>query len=544
MSTAATSEILVIGAGIAGASTALRLADAGSHVTVLSATAPGASASAQALGGIAAAIGPDDAPALHMEDTLAAGGELCREATVRGVVERAAASIDWLIEHGVHFDRDDGALHLTQEGAHSRRRIVHAADATGRAVMKVLSRKLATHPRVTLLERHTAVELTLREDPSTPGGRSCTGARVLDARHGLLSTLHANHVVLATGGASGIYGVSTNASRPVGDGIALAWRAGCRVADLEMVQFHPTALRHPRSEGWLVTEAVRGEGGRLLLPNGERFMFRHDPRGELAPRDIVARAIHAEMTEHQLDSVLLDISHAGADFIRRHFPNTFKHCSTIGIDITREPLPVAPAAHYTCGGVVTGGAGQTDLAGLYAIGETAWTGLHGANRLASNSLLEGLVYGEAVAAAILAGVPRGASPAPAAPSPALHAVRPGCPRAATEEAASLAGELRELMSREVGIVRSDRGLASAVDRLEAVRARAEALHEAHGPHAVLVELRNLACVGALVAHSALLRGESRGAHYNRDHPASSSHALSTVLQPSAAPRLLDPRAVA
>lgn len=544
MSSRAASEVLVIGAGIAGATTALRLADAGSLVTVLSRTAPGASASAQALGGIAAAIGPDDSPALHMQDTLAAGGELCRPATVRGVVERAAASIAWLEDHGVSFDRDDGALHLGQEGAHSRRRIVHAADATGRAIMKVLSRKLAAHPRVTLLERHAAVELTLQEDPSTPGGRACTGARVLDERHGLLRTLRASHVVLATGGASGIYSVSTNASRPVGDGIALAWRAGCRVADLEMVQFHPTALRHPRSEGWLVTEAVRGEGGRLLLPNGERFMFRHDPRGELAPRDIVARAIHAEMAEHQLDSVFLDISHAGADFVRQHFPNTFKHCRTIGIDITREAMPVAPAAHYTCGGVVTGGAGQTDLAGLYAIGETAWTGLHGANRLASNSLLEGLVYGEAVAATILAGVPRGSSPAPAAQVPALQAVRPACTPAVEEAAGRLASEIRELLSREVGIVRSDRGLASAVKRLEELQARAAALYDAHGPHAALVELRNLACVGALAAHSALLRGESRGAHYNQDHPDQAPQALSTVLQPSAPPRLLDPRAVA
>ncbi|NGP51880.1 L-aspartate oxidase, partial [Thioalkalivibrio sp. XN8] len=401
------SDILVIGAGVAGASAALRLADAGRRVTVLARTALEDSASNQAMGGIAAAIGPDDAPALHLADTLAAGGELCRESTVRGVVERAPDAIEWLLDQGAAFDRRDGALDLTREGGHSRRRVVHAADTTGRAVMQALLRRLRAHPGITLLEQHAAVDLLVEPEPGAPGARACRGAQVLDLERGLLRTLHADHVVLATGGASGIYAISTNRSRPVGDGIALAWRAGCRVADLEMMQFHPTALRHPGAEGWLVTEAVRGEGGRLLLPDGERFMHRYDARGELAPRDVVARAIHTEMAAHKLEYVLLDISHAGAGFIRTHFPNTLEHCLAVGIDITREPIPVAPAAHYTCGGVVTGGAGQTDVAGLYAIGETAWTGLHGANRLASNSLLEGLVYGEAVTAAILADVPRG-----------------------------------------------------------------------------------------------------------------------------------------
>lgn len=525
------SDVLVIGAGIAGASAALRLADAGRHVTVLARTALSGSASAQALGGIAAALAPDDSPRLHFEDTLAAGGGLCREATVRGVVERAPASIAWLIAQGVAFDRLDGQLDLTQEGAHSRRRIVHVADATGRAIMAVLGRRLAAHPRITLLRDHAAVELLTRRDAATPGGLNCVGAQVLDESRGLLITLQASHVVLATGGASGVYEISTNAARPVGDGIALAWRAGCSVADLEMVQFHPTALRHRDAEGWLVTEAVRGEGGRLLLPDGERFMFRYDPRGELAPRDIVARAIHAEMSAHKLDFVLLDISHAGPEFVRSHFPNTHARCAELGIDITRQPMPVAPAAHYSCGGIVTGGSGETSIGGLYAIGETAWTGLHGANRLASNSLLEGLVYGEAVSGALLAEVPQGSAVEPvqsfSPPRPVL--TRPAA--AVREEARQLAREIRCTMSRDVGIVRSDAGLAAAVNTLDRLRLRGEALCARHGPSPELLELRNLACVAALIARSAMLRRESRGAHYNIDHPDTGPLAAETIMRP-------------
>jgi len=531
MNAAIANDVLVIGAGIAGASAALRLADAGRHVTVVMRTPLAGSASAQALGGIAAAMAPDDSPALHFEDTIAAGNGLCREATVRGVVERAPATIAWLIAQGVAFDRIGGKLDLTREGAHSRRRIVHVADATGRAIMAVLGRRLEEHPRITLLPRHAAVELLTRRDAATPGGLNCVGARVLDENRGLLRTLHAGHVVLATGGASGIYEISTNAARPVGDGIALAWRAGCSVADLEMVQFHPTALRQPDAEGWLVTEAVRGEGGHLLLPDGERFMFRYDPRGELAPRDIVARAIHAEMIAHKLEYVLLDISHKEPEFVRAHFPNTHARCAELGIDITREPIPVAPAAHYTCGGIVTGGSGETAIGGLYAIGETAWTGLHGANRLASNSLLEGLVYGEAVSAAILADVPQGAAIEPAPSMEPPQAVITSLAAHVRTEALQLAQAIRRTLSRDVGIVRSDRGLAAATAALDRLQARSEALYAQHGPAAELLELRSLACVAALVARSALLRPESRGAHFNLDHPESGPVAVETVMRP-------------
>jgi L-aspartate oxidase len=543
MNTRPASDVIVIGAGVAGASVALRLADAGRRVTVLARTPLNASASAQALGGIAAAIGPDDSPELHLADTLDAGAGLCREDTVRGVVERAPAEIDWLLAQGVEFDRDDGGLDLGQEGAHCRRRIVHAADATGRAIMAALGRRLETHPHITLLARHHAIELLVDGDAASPGARRCTGVRALDAGRGVVRDLPATHVLLATGGASGIYPVSTNQSRPVGDGMALAWRAGCRVADMEMVQFHPTGLRHPEAEGWLVTEAVRGEGGRLLLPDGERFMFRYDPRGELAPRDIVARAIFTEMATHRLEHVLLDISHKGAEFVRRHFPNTWSRCLELGIDITREPMPVAPAAHYTCGGVVTGGAGQADLAGLYAIGETAWTGLHGANRLASNSLLEGLVFGEAAAAAILAEVPRPAREAgPDRPVP--QGVLAPLPAAVTTEARQLAQAIRQALAEHVGIVRNDAGLAAATRRLEALQLRSDALYDRHGPTETLLELRALACVAVLVGRSALLRRESRGVHFNRDHPEPGPQARSTVLRPDDGAWLIDPRAVA
>jgi L-aspartate oxidase len=525
------SDVLVIGAGIAGATAALRLADAGRNVTVAAKTALDGSASAQALGGIAAAIAPDDDPALHLADTVAVGGGLCREAVVRGVVERAPAAIEWLVAQGVEFDRSGGRLDLGREGGHGRRRIVHSADATGRAVMAVLARRLAAHPRVQVLPGHAAVELVMRLDDSVPGGRACSGAQLLDLGRGLVRTLHANHVVLATGGASGVYAISTNVMRPVGDGIALGWRAGCKVANLEMIQFHPTALRHPAAEGWLVTEAVRGEGGRLLLPGGERFMFRHDARGELAPRDVVARAIHAEMTERGLDFVLLDISHADPEFVRSHFPNTHARCAGLGIDITREPMPVAPAAHYSCGGLVTGGAGETDVHGLFAVGETAWTGLHGANRLASNSLLEGLVFGEAAGAAILAEVPRGRAPSPARQRALPRAIVTGAPPALREEARELARAIRQAMSREAGIVRSDRGLATAVNRLEELHARSEFLFSQHGLSPELLELRTLSLVALLVARSALARPESRGAHFNADHPESAPVAADTILRP-------------
>jgi L-aspartate oxidase len=523
-------DVLVVGAGIAGAAVAIRLADAGLQVDVLARTPLGGSASAQALGGIAAALGPDDSPALHLEDTLAAGAGLCHPAIARRVVEAAAGGIAWLIEQGVAFDRADGELDLTLEGGHSRRRVVHSADSTGRALMAALGHRLVDHPRIALLLEHAAVDLLVVPDPVGPDRRRCAGVLALDAAGETLRLFPARRVVLATGGASGVYTVSSNAVRPVGDGIAMAWRAGCRVADLELVQFHPTALRHPEAEGWLVTEAVRGEGGRLLLPDGERFMFRYHPRGELAPRDVVARAMHAEMVDRNLDHLRLDISHADPDFVRQRFPNAVQRCAELGIDITREPMPVAPAAHYICGGVLSDATSATDLPGLYAIGETACTGLHGANRLASNSLLEGLVFAAAASQAILADT--GAAERPPDVPESTSVAQPGAlPAETTAEIARLAAAIRHTMSTRVGIVRDDRGLAEALRALEGYSALAQSLFERYGATGQTLELRNMACVATLIARSALLRKESRGAHFNSDHPEPGPTPADTLLTP-------------
>jgi L-aspartate oxidase len=527
----ARADVLVVGAGIAGAGVALRLAEAGLRVTVLAKGPVSDSSSYQAQGGLAAAIGPDDSPARHAADTLAAGGGLCHERQVQRFVAQAPATVSWLLGLGVDFDPEPGGggLALTREGGHSRRRIVHARDATGAAIMEVLGRHLAAHPRIELLAG-TAVDLLTRSGLGLPGPDACVGLQLLDANGRLPGLLFAPQVVLATGGAAGIYTTATNPARPVGDGIAMAWRAGCRLANLEHVQFHPTALRHPRAEGWLVTEALRGEGAHLRLPDGERFMLRHDPRGELAPRDIVARAIYREMTDRGLDRVWLDAHHLPADFLRRRFPAAVERCAARGIDITREPIPVAPAAHYFCGGVRTDGSGATDLAGLYAIGETACTGLHGANRLASNSLLEGVVSGATACDAILADSAR------RLPDGVAISIATGSASAiggeAETEAAALAVAIRGTMSRQVGIVRNDRDLRAALTRLAALEARCGILLERHGLSPALLELKNLACVAGLVARSALARRESRGAHFNSDHPQADAIAAETILSPA------------
>jgi L-aspartate oxidase len=527
-------DALVVGAGIAGAGVALRLAEAGLRVTVLAKGPVSDSASYQAQGGLAAAIGADDSPAQHAADTLAAGGGLCHELQVHSFVAQAPATVSWLLGLGVAFDPEPegGGPALTREGGHSRRRIVHARDATGVAIMEVLGRHLAAHPRIELLAG-TAVDLLTRSGLGLPGPDACVGLQVLDATGRLPGILLAPQVVLATGGATGIYSSATNPARPVGDGIAMAWRAGCRVANLEHVQFHPTALRHPRAEGWLLTEALRGEGAHLRLPDGERFMLRHDPRGELAPRDIVARAIYREMAERGLDQVWLDARHLPADFLRRRFPAAMAQCAALGIDITREPIPVAPAAHYFCGGVRTDGSGATDLAGLYAIGETACTGLHGANRLASNSLLEGVVSGARACDAILADRARRLPYGVTIPGVASLPLAIG--EEADAEAAAIATAIRETMSRQVGIVRNDHGLSVAVMRLAELDARSGVLLERHGLSPALLELKNLACVAGLVARSALARRESRGAHFNSDHPQSDAIAADTLLGPAADP---------
>lgn len=533
MSSTAAFPVLVIGGGLGGLSTALRLADAGLDVGILFKRQTSESASAWAQGGIAAALGPDDSTEAHIADTLTAGAGMCRPEAVRFVVERASAAIEWLTRQGVSFTAD-GALeaqahHLTREGGHSRRRIVHAADATGQAVMAALHARVATHPRITLLPDRIAIDLITARKLGDGGDDRCLGVYALHRESGQVETWAAPHIVLATGGASKVYLYTTNPDTSTGDGIAMAWRAGCRVANLEFVQFHPTCLYHPQAKSVLISEAVRGEGGVLRLPDGQRFMPAHDERAELAPRDIVARAIDAEMKRSGLDCVYLDISHRPAAEIAGHFPNIMKRLQGFGIDMTRQPIPVVPAAHYTCGGVVTDLDARTDLPGLYAIGECTCTGLHGANRLASNSLLECLVFAEAAHRHIVA---THAGTAPRADLPAWDESRVTDPDEQVVVSHNW-DELRRFMWDYVGIVRTNKRLARARHRAELLR---DEIAEFYGHFRVtndLIELRNLALVAELTIRSATARQESRGLHCNRDYPATlpDDQARETVLSP-------------
>lgn len=391
-------DVAIVGSGLAGLTVALQLADT-HRVVIICKRAMTQGASDWAQGGIAAVLDSGDSHDEHTQDTLVAGAGLCDDSATRYIVEQGREAIQWLIDRGVPFTRDDQAelgFHLTREGGHSRRRIIHAADATGHAVVSTLSEQARQHPNITIIEDHFAVDLITSRKLGLPGNR-CYGLYVLEDASGEVQTITATHTVLATGGAGKVYLYTTNPDTATGDGIAMAWRAGCRVSNMEFIQFHPTCLYHPYAKSFLISEAVRGEGGLLKLPDGTLFMPEHDERAELAPRDVVARAIDFEMKKRGLDCVHLDISHQPESFLREHFPTIHARCLELGIDIAREPIPVVPAAHYTCGGVVTDTAGRTDLANLYAVGETGCTGLHGANRLASNSLLECMVIGRAAA---------------------------------------------------------------------------------------------------------------------------------------------------
>ncbi|WP_197387024.1 L-aspartate oxidase [Ralstonia pseudosolanacearum] len=522
-------DVAVVGSGLAGLTVALHLADHRRVVVICKRTLPeGASDWAQ--GGIAAVLDSNDSHDEHVDDTLIAGAGLCDEAATRYIVENGRAAIEWLIGHGVPFTRDAQAelgFHLTREGGHRHRRIIHAADATGHAVVTTLVDKVRAHPNITLLEDHFAIDLVTDVKLGLPGMR-CHGLYVLDGKHGDVKTITASQTVLATGGAGKVYLYTTNPDTATGDGIAMAWRAGCRVANMEFIQFHPTCLYHPFAKSFLISEAVRGEGGRLVLPDGTRFMPAHDERAELAPRDIVARAIDFEMKKRGLDCVYLDISHQSPAFIQEHFPTILARCLELGIDITRQPIPVVPAAHYTCGGVVTDQLGRTDIAGLYAVGETAYTGLHGANRLASNSLLECMVIGRGAAQDIL-GRPTTA-PAPIQ-IPAWDESRV---TDADEEVVVSHNwdELRRMMWNYVGIVRTNKRLERAQHRIALLR---EEIAEYYANFRVshdLLELRNLVEAASLIVDSALSRHESRGLHFSRDYPQTLPKALPTVMQPA------------
>lgn len=519
-------QVLIIGSGAAGLSAALRLADY-LDVAVLCKDQLTEGSTFYAQGGIAAVMGDEDSIDSHIKDTLIAGAGLCSHQAVTFTAERSKAAVMWLVEKGVSFTtetRPDGQLdfHLTQEGGHSHRRILHAHDATGFAIENTLAQLAKQHRNITIYEYYTALDLIKMEG-------KCIGAYAFNNKEQQVRVFKAPITLLATGGASKVYMYTSNPDASSGDGIAIAWRAGCRVANMEFNQFHPTCLYHPKAKSFLITEAIRGEGGILRLPDGSRFMPKHDLRAELAPRDIVARAIDHEMKRLGIDCVYLDISHKPATFITRHFPNVYKRCLTFGFDLTKEPIPVVPAAHYTCGGILTTLTGETDLPGLYATGEVACTGLHGANRMASNSLLECIVFSASAAEHILSRHADFKMP-PNPPSWDDSQVTD------SDEEVVVAHnwhELRRTMWDYVGIVRTNKRLQRALRRVSMLN---QEIHEYYANFRVtkdLIELRNLALVAELIIQSAIARKESRGLHYNSDYPICFEEAIAenTLLTP-------------
>jgi L-aspartate oxidase len=526
-------DVLIIGSGAAGLTLALTLPST-LKIAVLSKGDLANGSTYRAQGGVAAVLDDLDTVDSHVQDTLIAGGGLCRSDAVRFTVEHSREAIQWLIDQGVPFTRDepsareDGGFefHLTREGGHSNRRIIHAADATGAAIFNTLLNQAHQRPNIDLLEQHVAIDLITERRLGLPGKR-CLGAYVLNRSSGEVDTFVARSVVLATGGAAKVYLYTSNSDGACGDGIAMAWRAGCRVGNLEFNQFHPTCLYHPQAKNFLITEALRGEGALLKLPNGERFMQHFDERAELAPRDIVARAIDHEMKRLGIDCVYLDISHQPAEFIKTHFPTVYERCLGFGIDITQQPIPVVPAAHYTCGGVLVDSQGRTDVPGLYAIGETSFTGLHGANRLASNSLLECFVYARSAAADILRQLPNTPIPQDLPGWDASQVTD-------SDEDVIIAhnwDELRRFMWDYVGIVRTSKRLMRAQHRVGLLLSEIDEFYSNYRVSRDLIELRNLALVAELMIQSAMLRKESRGLHYTLDYPQQLPEALDTILVP-------------
>ena len=518
-------DVLIIGGGAAGLATALQLADA-ARITVLCKGDITSGSSHWAQGGVAAVIDPEDSYAAHVADTLEAGAGLCDASVVETTVADAPEIIAQLSAWGVGFDVEDNALHLTREGGHSHRRVVHVADATGKAITQTLTEQVLDHPNIELFNDRIAIDLINLSKLGRYPNR-CAGAHVLNQSTGRVEVFQSKFVVLATGGASKVYLYTSNPDGSTGDGIAMAWRAGCRVANMEFNQFHPTCLYHPHAGSFLISEAVRGEGGILRLPNGERFMQRFDDRAELAPRDIVARAIDHEMKRIGADCVYLDISHRSADFIQAHFPNIAEKCNALGIDITQDAIPVVPAAHYSCGGVVVDTHGRSDLANLYVIGEASCTGLHGANRLASNSLLECLVFARRAANKIRTQLERPSS-FPYIPKWDESKVRD------SDESVMIAhnwDELRRFMWDFVGIVRTDKRLQRAQHRIDLLKQEVADYYANYTITSDLIELRNLLHVADLIVRSALQRRESRGLHFTLDHPQQDAHAQDTILFP-------------
>ncbi|MGL5551532.1 MAG: L-aspartate oxidase [Plesiomonas shigelloides] len=529
-------DVLVIGSGAAGLSFALRVA-AHSKVIVLSKGPLAEGATYYAQGGIAAVFDETDSIESHVQDTLIAGAGLCDKAAVEFIAQNARDCVQWLIDYGVPFDVEehDGAqkFHLTREGGHSHRRILHAADATGKAVQTTLVDKTRLHPNIQLFERYNAVDLIttakLELTDSTQQPNRVLGAYVWNRELERVETIRAKAVILATGGASKVYQYTTNPDISSGDGIAMAWRAGCRVANMEFNQFHPTCLYHPQARNFLLTEALRGEGAYLRRPDGSRFMPDFDSRAELAPRDIVARAIDHEMKRLGADCMYLDISHKPAEFVQAHFPTIYEKLLTLGLDLTAEPIPIVPAAHYTCGGVMVDQHGRTDVDGLYAIGEVSYTGLHGANRMASNSLLECVVYAWSAAEDLLQWLPYADV---VDTLPAWDESQVEC----SDEKVVIQHnwhELRLFMWDYVGIVRTTKRLERALRRINMLKQEIQEYYAHFRVSNNLLELRNLVQVAELIVLCALQRKESRGLHYTLDYPQTLDESRPSVLTPSA-----------
>ncbi|WP_133406148.1 L-aspartate oxidase [Parashewanella tropica] len=524
-------DVLVIGSGAAGLTVALQLAEQ-CKVVLVSKSKLSEGSTYYAQGGIAAVFDDDDSVEAHVKDTMIAGAGLCEESAVRHTVENSKQAIMWLIQSGVAFDKEavtepqGSVYHLTREGGHSHRRILHTADATGKEIQKTLQQRAYEHPNIQVLERYNAVDLISSKKLNLAGNR-VLGAYIWNRDSEQVETVKARSVVLATGGCSKVYQYTSNPDVSSGDGIAMAWRAGCRVANMEFNQFHPTCLYHPDARNFLLTEALRGEGAFLLRPDGTRFMPDFDERAELAPRDIVAQAIDFEIKRLGVDCMYLDISHKPADFIIHHFPTIHKRCLQLGIDITKDRIPVVPAAHYTCGGVMVDSNGKTDVEGLYAIGEVSYTGLHGANRLASNSLLECVVYARSASTHILSQLA----------SLSLPTSLPHWDESQvsdSDEEVIIAHnwhELRLFMWDYVGIVRTNKRLERALRRCEMLQQEIQEYYSNFRVSNNLLELRNLVQVAELIIRCAIDRKESRGLHFNADYPDKQQGSKPTVLHP-------------
>jgi L-aspartate oxidase len=524
-------DVLIIGSGAAGLTLALHLAK-NADVVIISKGPLNEGSTFYAQGGIAAVFDENDSVEAHVTDTLIAGAGLCDKQAVQYTAENAKACLNWLIDQGVEFDKEEtsqgkGKYHLTREGGHSHRRILHAADATGKMIQTTLAQRVKQHSRIRIFERYNAIDLICQPLANKESEKQCIGAYLWNRNSEKVESIYAQKTILATGGASKVYQYTSNPDVASGDGIAMAWRAGCRVANMEFNQFHPTCLFHPEAGNFLITEALRGEGAKLRRPDGSRFMPSFDKRAELAPRDIVARAIDFEMKRLGADCMYLDISHKPANFIKQHFPTIYQRTKALGIDITKQPMPVVPAAHYTCGGVMIDQHGRTDTKQLYAIGEMSYTGLHGANRLASNSLLECLVFARAAALEISDSLTQSNS------FPTLPRWDESRVTHSDEEVVIQHNwhELRLFMWDYVGIVRTTKRLERALHRVELLQQEIEDYYKHFKVSNNLLELRNLVQVAELIIRCALERKESRGLHYTLDFPDTLDTAKPTILKP-------------